>query len=67
MTVINIAISVFLVISVLYFIKRGADLNRQRQLLVEVGEELEQTLAVLKETTTKKKSPVKGAEMLTEV
>jgi len=66
LTVINTAISVFLVISVLYFIKRGADLNRQRQILTEVGEELEETLIVLKETTTKKKSPVKGAEMLTE-
>ena len=66
MTIINVAISVFLVISILYFIKRGAELNRQRQLLTEVGAELEETLAILKETATKKKSPAKGGELFGE-
>lgn len=66
MTAINVGLLVFLVLSILFFCVRAIQLNRQRALLVEVGEELDKSLATLKKTTAKKLPSPDVSDLLAE-
>jgi len=61
MAAINIGLSVFFLLSIIFFISRGSRLRREQRLLNAIGIELDQTLAALKENATDGESKKSGA------
>jgi hypothetical protein len=64
MTIINIGLIIFLALSSLFFMARASQLNKQRAILFEVGQELDKTLAILKKTGAKKLAPADDPRQL---